>query len=113
MSLRLSELKTLVLEKRGIAGVRAAAAEVGISTATFSRIENGNMPDLETFAKICKWLDKDPSDFLGLARQKSELSTATVSFRKDATIDEQTANALGRVILAAQEALRAKAALLG
>ena len=46
MSLRLSELKTLVLEKRGASGVRAAAAEVGISPATFSRIENGHMHDL-------------------------------------------------------------------
>jgi DNA-binding Xre family transcriptional regulator len=113
MSLRLSELKTLVLEKRGIAGVRAAAAEVGISTATFSRIENGNMPDLETFAKICKWLDKDPSDFLGISRQKTEPSTATVHFRKEMTTDLATASSLAQAIFGAQQALRAKAELLG
>lgn len=113
MGLRLSELKTLVLEKRGVSGVRAAAAEVGISTATFSRIENGHMPDLETFAKICKWLGEDPSEFLGISRQKSEPSTATVHFRKEMTTDLQTAASLAQAIFGAQQALQAKADLMG
>ena len=112
MSLRLSELKTLVLEKRGVSGVRAAAAEVGISSATFSRIENGHMPDLETFAKICKWLDEDPRNFLGLSHSKAEPSTATVHFRKEMTTDLQTAASLAQAIFGAQQALQAKAELL-
>jgi transcriptional regulator with XRE-family HTH domain len=112
MSLRLSELKTLVLEKRGTSGVRAAAAEVGISPATFSRIENGHMPDLETFAKICEWLDEDPRNFLGLENSKTEPSTATVHFRKEMTTDLQTAASLAQAIFGAQQALQAKAELL-
>jgi len=112
MSLRLSELKTLVLEKRGASGVRAAAAEVGISPATFSRIENGHMPDLETFAKICKWLDEDPRNFLGLSNARAEPSTATVHFRKEMTTDLQTAASLAQAIFGAQQALQAKAELL-
>jgi transcriptional regulator with XRE-family HTH domain len=111
MNLRLSELKALVLEKRGVSGVRAAAAEVGISTATFSRIENGNMPDLETFGKVCEWLGRDPAEFLGLQSERTELSTAAVHFKKDKTIDQKTATSLAKAIVAAQAALRAKAAL--
>lgn len=36
--------------------VRQAAHEIGISAATFSRIQNGALPDIETFGKACKWL---------------------------------------------------------
>ena len=112
MSLRLSELAELVREKRGAKGVRAAAAEAEISPATFSRIENQHMPDLETFAKICRWLEVDPSDFLGIDLDKKTPSTATVHFRKGRTVDEKTAKALGSAIIAAQNALRAKAEMM-
>ena len=69
MSLPIEELGRLIVAKRGSRGVRAAAADVGISSATLSRVENGHMPDLETFAKICKWLGKDPREFLGFERE--------------------------------------------
>ena len=113
MRLRLSELAELVRERRGAKGVRAAAAEAGISPATFSRIENKHMPDLETFAKICRWLQVDPSEFLGIDLERKTPSTATVHFRKGRTVDEKTAKALGKAIIAAQKALRAKAKMMG
>jgi transcriptional regulator with XRE-family HTH domain len=112
MNLRLSELGPLVLEKRGTLGVRAAAAEVGISPATFSRIENGNMPDLESFAKVCTWLGRDPSEFLGAAPGKQPQRVAAVHFRKDQTTSHATAASLAKLILAAQSALQAKAGLV-
>lgn len=38
-------------------GLRELSSEIGISTATLSRIENGNFkPDLVTFKKILDWL---------------------------------------------------------
>lgn len=113
MTLRLSELSSLVREKRGNMGVRAAAAEVGISSATFSRIENGQIPDLATFAKICRWLGTDPKQFLGLPEQKPEKPPAAfVHFKKDVAIDPETAGSLARLILAADKALKDRAALL-
>lgn len=39
------------------------ANETKISKATLSRIENGAPPDVETFCKLLKWLDKPASDF--------------------------------------------------
>jgi len=42
-------------EKRGGKGIRAAAAEVGISPATFSRVERGLLPDLDTPEDWEKW----------------------------------------------------------
>ena len=56
MALRLT-LKSLgrkITDKRGANGIRAAAAEIGISPATLSRVERGNLPDLETFKKIMR-----------------------------------------------------------
>lgn len=32
-------------------------SEIGISRATLWRCETGNVPDLMTYAKLCKWLD--------------------------------------------------------
>ena len=92
--------------------MRAAAAEAEISSATFSRVENGHMPDLETFAKICKWLGKDPREFLGFERGEAAPPQAVVQFKKDRTVSRDTAVALGELILAAQNAMRARAKLI-
>ena len=113
MALPIEELGHRVVVRRGTLGVRAAAAEVGVSSATLSRVENGQMPDLETFAKICRWLGVDPNEFLGLEARKVEAPTASVHFRKDSAVDLKTANSLANLILAAQSALRARRALEG
>jgi transcriptional regulator with XRE-family HTH domain len=40
------------------------AKSIGISKATLSRIENGNMPDLLNFFKVVKWLGNDGSKYI-------------------------------------------------
>lgn len=112
MPLPIEELGRLIAIKRGGRGVRAAAAEVGVSSATLSRVENGHMPDLETFAKICRWLDRDPREFLGLGEMEADTPQAVVHFRKKKTVAADTAVALGELILAAQKAIRARNALI-
>ena len=49
-------------EKRRI-GVREFSKEIGISFPTLSRIENGSLPDIETFFKLCKWMKKSSNLF--------------------------------------------------
>jgi hypothetical protein len=71
------------------------------------------MPDLETFAKICKWLGRDPREFLGFDREDTSPRQAVVQFRKNRTVSRETAVALGELILAAQTAIRARAKLNG
>ena len=112
MPLPIEELGRLITVKRAGRGVRAAAADVGISSATLSRVENGNMPDLETFAKICRWLDRDPREFLGLEESEARKPQAVVHFRKKKTVAPETAVALGELILAAQRAVRARSQLI-
>lgn len=98
---------TKLLERRGERGVREVAKEIGISPATLSRVERGHLPDLETFGKVCQWLELDPNDVLGLTPQTPVETPvqATVHFRKDKTLNPDTAKALGTLILAAQRAL--------
>ena len=38
-------------------GVRGLIG-LDVSHSTISRLENGKLPDILTYAKICKWMDK-------------------------------------------------------
>jgi transcriptional regulator with XRE-family HTH domain len=113
MTLPIQELGRLIATKRGGRGIRAAATDVGTSPATLSRVENGHMPDLVTFAKICRWLDMDPREFLGLEEAEEQHERAVVHFKKKKTVSMDTANALGELILRAQDAVRARNELIG
>ena len=106
MTLNINELGETVIERRGTLVVRAAANEIGISPSTLSRIENGHVPDLATFAAICRWLKVDPTRFLGMQAAEASEESATVHLRKKKTTSADTATALGGMIIAAQQALR-------
>lgn len=106
----LLRLAQLVKKRRGDQGVRAAAAEIGVSAATLSRVERGHVPDIGTFTKICEWLHVNPNEFLGVesvtgtvtaSRATSPVPPA-VHFRADQTMSEAAATDLAHLILAAQ-----------
>ena len=104
----LEQLGDLVSEKRGPLGLRATAAEIGISPATLSRVEQGHLPDLGNFTKLCRWLEVDPSTLLGLDDVGRDRPVAAVHFRKTQTMKLETAKALADMILAAQRAMMAR-----
>ena len=104
----LGQLGELVAEKRGELGLRATAAEIGVSPATLSRVEQGHLPDLANFTKICGWLKVDPSTILGLDNVGRGKPVAAVHFRKPQAVDQETAKALADMILAAQRAMVAR-----
>lgn len=106
----MSQIKTHVLarkvaQKRGTRGVREVAREIGTSHATLSRIERGYLPDLETFRKVCTWLEIDPGEILGTKPTSKTMPAVGVHFRKDQTLKLTTAQAFGQMVLAAQRAL--------
>jgi len=115
MSLTIGDFGRLLAAKRGSRGIRAAALDAGVSPATFSRVENGHMPDLQTFASLCKWLSRDPREFLGMERTETVVGRprAVVHFKKKKTVQMETAKALGELILAAQRAVLAAEDLVG
>jgi len=109
--LSLTSIGPLVKEKRGVKGIREVAAEIGISYATLSRIENGKLPDLQTFSKICTWLELDPGEILGCGNkpkpsQTKEGTTILAHFRADKNLDQNTLQALTEMVLRAQKMIK-------
>ena len=101
-------------ERRGERGLREVATEIGISAATLSRIEAGKQPDLETFSKLCKWLELDAGEVLGCGTganlTEAELldkapKKAMVHFRAKKEMTPETVNHLSKLILAVQDLL--------
>lgn len=113
MTLPIEELGKLLVRKRGGRGIRATAADIEVSPATLSRVENGHLPDLATFAKICRWLEVDPAKFLGVetSNRVAPQKRAVAHFRKKPTVSPETATSLGALILAAQRARQARSEL--
>ena len=60
----LTDLAPAIIQHRYRVGVRAASREIGVSASKLSRIENGTIPDLITYAKICSWLGVSVSRFV-------------------------------------------------
>jgi len=105
----LASLGALVKAKRGTRKLREVAREIGIGAATVMRVENGRIPDVTTFAKICRWLEVDPGTLLGFDRKRAapklneaESSLALVisaHFKADQTPKLETVQALAKMIL--------------
>jgi transcriptional regulator with XRE-family HTH domain len=97
-------LGQLVRDRRGDKGVRAAAAEAGVSAATLSRVERGHLPDILTYQRLCAWLRIDPetldAEALAPAAAPREF-LPSVHLRADATYTPQTASDLATLILVA------------
>jgi len=89
--------------KRGERGLREVAKAIGISPSTVSRIENGKMPDLVTFRRVCEWLGFDAAHLMTGSRS---IAGVSVHFKKDQAIDPKTALALSELIIAAQKQLK-------
>src|SRR5258708_38237775 len=68
---KLSSLGALVRKKRSDRKLRETANDIGIGPATLMRVENGRIPDIETFGKLCNWLGMDPGSFLGFQGEAS------------------------------------------
>ena len=100
----LESLGRLVARKRGNRGIRATAKEIGIGPSTLSRVENGHLPDLENFRKICVWLGITPTSVVGQT-DSGATNVVRAHFKKDGAIRQETASALAELILAAQRAI--------
>lgn len=90
---------------RGNKTLRVAAKEAGVSAATLMRVESGRVPDVETFAKLCKWMGKDPKAYLGIEGATStqaslpKTESIGVHMKVDHQPQEATVRALAQMIL--------------
>src|SRR5437016_14106668 len=107
-------LSALVRAKRGDRGLRSVAQEIGdVSASTLSRIEQGKVPDLDTFLRLCRWLGVSADEFMqspAVTAPEAEVGRMDViaaHLRADRTLDRATARALERMIHLAYEAAAA------
>lgn len=73
MEFKPQELKADLITKRCIENsltMDEAAAEIGISKATLSRLEKLKLPDVETLGKVCTWLGTFPNKYYGQPRRR-------------------------------------------
>lgn len=92
----------MVKRKRGDLGLRTAADQIGITHTTLSRVEAGNLPDLNTFIKICKWLGVQPNEVLGFAGDSAGAPPASLPvahYRAKKTMGTKTAQHLAELIV--------------
>ena len=68
--LDMNRLAAALKAKRGSLGLREAAQQIGhISASTLSRVENGQVPDMDTFLALCDWLATPPAEFFVRAEE--------------------------------------------
>lgn len=52
--------------------LRDIGSKIGVGYATLSRIERYGMPDLETYAKVCNWLNVSMDTYFVKPKSKSK-----------------------------------------
>lgn len=106
------KLAVLIKERRGKRGLREVAKEIGdISAPTLSRVEQGRLPDLDTFIRLCRWLGKSPEDFVVEKFDKSVVNQEAsvpekieILLRAERTLQPDTINAIVKMVNLALEA---------
>lgn len=105
-------LAGLIKTKRKNRGLRETAQEIGgVSPSTLSRIENGKVPDMDTFLRICDWLQVSSEEFIK-EKETDEQKQDTISnvdriegyLRADRELAPETADALAKIVKAAYQA---------
>ena len=103
------ELAAMVAAKRGKRSLRSVVDEIGdVSISTLSRVEQGNVPDLNTFMLLCRWLGVSADRFRTVAfsgaASENQAERITAHLRADRTLAPETAEALATMIKLAYEA---------
>lgn len=99
----IQEFAKRIRDKRGSQGLRTAAQEIGgVSASTLSRIEQGKLPDLDTFIRICRWLGVSADHFTIAAGTdalgQTEPNIVSLHLRADRVLDPKTARAIVNMI---------------
>ena len=95
-------LAGMLKSKRGDKGLRSLAEEIGnVSAATLSRIEQGKIPDVDTFIKLCKWLNVPSDSFIINESKKKPISNkeqVVAHLRAERVLTRDTVNMLIKMI---------------
>lgn len=95
-------LATFIKEKRGARGLRETAQDIeNVSFSTLSRIEQGKVPDVDTFIKICQWLEVSADTFIIDSKELKEVpikDKVIAHLRAEKVLSKDTVNMLIKMI---------------
>jgi len=101
----IDKLAQLVKSKRGSKNLREIALEIKnevgeVSISTLSRIEQGKLPDLSTYMKICEWLNVSPEEFTLNLEKKEKTHKEEIFFhlRADQSLSPEVSETLTKMI---------------
>src|SRR5438552_3187539 len=105
------DLKTLVAainserQARGWSW-RQVANDAEVSPSTLTRMQQGKLPDVNTFATLIKWLNQPADNFLALSRGQPSspphpLTVASTLLRSKREVSPEALNALDELVRAA------------
>ena len=100
-SIDIEKFAQLVRNKRSKRNLRDIADEIGdVSISTLSRIEQGKIPDLSTYMRICEWLEVTPDEFaLNVTSEvKSHKEEIYFHLRADQSLTSDVVDALTKMI---------------
>lgn len=98
-SLDTKRFSEMIKSKRGNKGLRVLASEIGISASTLSRIEQGNIPDIDTYLRLCDWLEVSTDYFTNSNTDIENVQNGIIAhLRADKTLPPSTSEALIQMI---------------
>lgn len=98
-SLDTKRFSEMIKSKRGNKGLRVLASEIGISASTLSRIEQGNIPDIDTYLRLCDWLEVSTDYFTNSNTDTENVQNGIIAhLRADKTLPPSTSEALIQMI---------------
>jgi transcriptional regulator with XRE-family HTH domain len=107
--LDIETLSNLVRNKRLTRGLRETSKEIGtVSPSTISRVENGQIPDLDTFLTLCDWLAVSPAELIKNTDDKQVINIPeriALLLQSDPNLNPAIASALASLIRAAYQDL--------
>ena len=98
--LDISQLASMLRERRGELSIRHAAQLAEVSFSTFARVEGGAQPDLATFSQLCAWLGISPGHFFSSSanRPESPLEEAVAHFQADPRLTPEARSTLSTMM---------------
>ena len=98
-SLDTQRFSEMIKSKRGGKGLRMLASEIGVSASTLSRIEQGNLPDIDTYLRLCEWLEVSTDYFTNSNSNTEDIQNEVIAhLRADKTLHPSTSEALIQMI---------------
>ena len=102
-----AKFSEMIKSKRGNIGLRQLSSEIGISPSTLSRIEQGNLPDIDTYMTLCKWLEVSPDFFTNNDAIDTNTKAGVIAhLRADKILPSETAEALIQMINLAYDSVQ-------